>query len=45
MVLGASVLLPLAFFLSSATALDLKSYDYVVVGGGTSGVTIASRLA
>lgn len=45
MVLGASVLLPLAFFLSSVTALDLKTYDYVVVGGGTSGVTIASRLA
>lgn len=45
MVLGASILFPVAFFLSSATALDPQTYDYVVVGGGTSGVTIASRLA
>lgn len=45
MVLRASVLLPLAIFGASATALGPKTYDYVVVGGGTSGVTIASRLA
>lgn len=40
-----SLFLPLALLLPSATALSNGTFHYIVVGGGTSGMTIATRLA
>lgn len=45
MVLKSLFYLPLALLLPFVTTLGNESFDYIVVGGGTSGVTIASRLA